>query len=63
MMFISIFLTIFPFYINKIDKTSKINIRQYFAKIPTFCRKIVENYKFFTTFVRKLLTTVGCSRD
>lgn len=42
---------------------AKIQIERYFAKIPTFCRNIVENCKFFTTFVRQLLFKVGCLRD
>lgn len=40
----------------KFTQRPKIKIERYFAEIRTFCRKIVEIYIFFTTFVRNFIT-------
>ena len=51
---ISILITIFQINKNNIFIWQKLQILRFFTSLYTFCRKIVENYKFFTNFVGQL---------
>jgi hypothetical protein len=50
MTFIFIFIDRLQLIMNTNSTDTEIEFVQYFAKIPTFCRKIVENY-FFSLYL------------